>query len=275
MPPNDDQPFSHYKLKHRLIAWISTHLFDHMTYTVRHGLLTGMKRKGGLGWVPNVFSKQTETAERAFWRRLDLRGKTVYDVGAFQGLLTLFFARQAGQVISYEPNTHNHARLMENIFLNGLSNIRVRKTGIGSSPQTLQMVVNPLMPGGASVEERTTEQLLRSEANIQTEQIPITTLDLEIAAGMPVPDFIKIDIEGWEIEALKGARHILLTCKPAIFLEMHGETMKEKRRKVAEIVAFLTEIGYQSIRHIESGTLITPQNSVVAVEGHLYCLPQG
>ncbi|HWC00599.1 MAG TPA: FkbM family methyltransferase [Bryobacteraceae bacterium] len=274
MPSNDDQPFHHYKLKHRLIAWVSTHLFDQMTYTVRHGLLTGMKRKGGLGWVPDSLSKQTETAERRFWKGLDLRGKVVYDVGAFQGLLTLFFARQARQVIAYEPNTNNHKRLLENLSLNRLSNVHVRKTGIGSSPQTMRMVVNPLMPGGASVEGKTTEQLLRSEAPVQTEEIPITTLDLELAAGMPAPEFIKIDIEGWEIEALKGARQILLTHKPALFLEMHGETVNEKRRKVAEIVDFLDGVGYRNIRHIESGTLITPQNSSAAMEGHLYCLPQ-
>ena len=44
---NEDLPFQHYTLKHRLIAWISMHLFDTSTYTVRHGLLKGMKRKGG------------------------------------------------------------------------------------------------------------------------------------------------------------------------------------------------------------------------------------
>ena len=53
---NEDLPFRHYTLKHRAIAWISTRLFDHATYTVRHGLLKGMKRKGGLGWVPAVLS---------------------------------------------------------------------------------------------------------------------------------------------------------------------------------------------------------------------------
>ena len=47
----EDLPFRHYTLKHRVIAWISMHLFDTATYTVRHGLLKGMKRKGGLGWV--------------------------------------------------------------------------------------------------------------------------------------------------------------------------------------------------------------------------------
>jgi hypothetical protein len=104
------------------------------------------------------------------------------------------------------------------------------------------------------------------------EDIPIVALDEEIRqAGLPVPDFIKIDIEGWEIEALRGARHTLESHKPALFLEMHGETIREKERKVAEIVAFLWETNYRRIRHVETGTAIAPENSSIAMEGHLYC----
>ena len=52
----DDLPFRHYTLKHRLVSWISIRLFDNVTYTVHRGLLKGMKRKAGLGWVPALSS---------------------------------------------------------------------------------------------------------------------------------------------------------------------------------------------------------------------------
>ena len=269
---NEDLPFRHYTLKHRVIAWISTHLFDTATYTVRHGLLKGMKRKGGLGWVPAMFSPGIVTAEQQFWRGLDLSGMTVYDVGAFHGLLTLFFASRAKAVVCFEPNTQNHKRLMENLTLNGIKNVEVRKVGVGSRRETRRMVGSPLMPGGASVDGKTVEELLRAGLGTVVEEISIVTLDEEIPeASLPAPDFIKIDIEGWEIEALRGARHTLELYKPPLFLEMHGETIREKRRKVAEIVAFLWEINYRRIRHIETGTAITPENTSVAMEGHLYC----
>lgn len=268
----EDLPFRHYSLRHRLIAWISMHLFDKATYTVRHGLLEGMKRKGGLGWLPARFSPGIMTAEQQFWFGLNLSGMTVYDVGAFQGLLTLFFASRAKAVVCFEPNTRNHKRLLENLRLNGLNHVVVRKVGVGSRGETRTMVGSPLTPGGASVDAKTVEELLRAGVETVVEEIPIVTLDEEISqASLPVPDFIKIDIEGWELEALLGARNTLELYKPALFLEMHGETMREKRRKVAEIVALLWEFNYRRIRHIETGTTITPENTSVAMKGHLYC----
>lgn len=268
----EDLPFRHYTLKHRVTAWISTHLFHAATYTVRHGLLKGMKRKGGLGWIPAMFSPGMVTAEQQFWRGLTLSGMTVYDIGAFQGLLTLFFASRAKAVVCFEPNTQNHKRLMENLTLNGIKNVEVRKAGVGSRRETRRMVGFPLMPGGASVDGETVAQLLRSGVGTAIEEISIVTLDEEIPqAGLPAPDFVKIDIEGWEYEALQGARNTLEAHKPALFLEMHGETIREKRRKVAEIVDFLWQMNYRHIRHIETGAAITPENASVAMEGHLYC----
>lgn len=269
---NEDLPFRHYTLKHRVIAWISLHLFDNVSYTVGHGLLKGMKRKGGLGWVPGKFSSTLETAEQQFWSGLNLSGMTVYDVGAFHGLLTLFFAARAKSVVCFEPNTRNYNRLMENLKLNGLSNVQVRKTGVGSRRETLRLVGSPLMPGGSSVDGKAAQELLRAGIDTVVEEIPIVPLDEEILeAGLPAPDFIKIDIEGWEIEALRGARNTLRTHKPALFLEMHGETIREKKTKVAAIVSFLWEVNYRNIRHIETGVLIAPENSAEAMEGHLYC----
>src|SRR5882724_9643023 len=256
LPPDEDRQFQHYTMKHRVVAWISMNLFDNFVYTVRHGLLKGKKRRGGLGWMP---VSGTETAEHRFWNNLDLSGKTVYDVGAFQGLLALFFASKAKTVICFEPNAQNAKRLMENLALNGIANVQLRRTGVGSKSGTMKMVGDPLMPGGSSVDARIIESLLQSGAGTVIAEIPIATLDEEIpAAKLPPPDLIKIDIEGWEIEALRGARNSLISYKPELFLEMHGETIREKKSKVAEIVTFLWEAGYRRIEHVETGAAITP-----------------
>jgi len=260
----DDLPFHHYSIRHRAIAWISRCLFDHFTYTVRHGLIRGMKRRGGLGWTPAWFSRGVQTKEEMFWRGLPLKGLVVYDVGAYHGILTLFFASHCAQVISYEPNELNHARLIENIHLNNLVNVHVRKLAIGSKARPGTLAYNLSMLGGGSV--------IANAAGALSQSVEITTLDHDIAAfALPMPDLIKIDIEGSELDALHGARTTLDMHHPALFLEMHGETMREKKRKAGEIVVFLRDARYTDILHVETGAAISVANSAIAAEGHLYC----
>lgn len=260
----DDLPFQHYSFRHRAIAWISRHLFDRCTYTVRHGLIRGMRRKGGLGWMPASLSRSTQSKEEMFWSELPLDGLTIYDVGAFHGILTLFFASRAAQVIAYEPNQANHKRLMENLRLNGLQNVQVRKFGVGAQPGSGTLHYDPAMAGGGTLNAHELAPI--------SQRVEITTLDHDIAAaGLPAPHLVKIDIEGWELEALKGAQATLAAHHPALFLEMHGETMREKRRKAAAIIAFLREAGYTDIVHIETGEAMVPGNESLAAEGHLYC----
>lgn len=261
----DDLPFQHYSHGHRAIAWISRCLFDRCTYTVRHGLICGMKRRGGLGWTPAWLSRGAQTREEMFWRGLPLGGLVVYDVGAFHGILTLFFASRGAQVIAYEPNEANCARLIENIRLNNLINVQVRKLGVGSRPGSGTLHYAPQMAGGGTLNPNAIAPV--------SQHVDVTTLDYDItAAALPAPDLIKIDIEGWELEALEGARATIDAHHPALFLEMHGETMGEKKRKAREIVSFLCDAGYTDIVHVETGAAIAPGNEARAAEGHVFCL---
>jgi FkbM family methyltransferase len=224
-----------------------------------------MKRTGGLGWMPAWLSHGTQTCEEMFWRDLPLAGLVVYDVGAFHGILTLFFASHSSQVIAYEPNDRNHARLMENVRLNNLTNVQVRKLGVGSQRGSGILLYTSAMAGGGTLNPNTGATI--------SQRIEITTLDCDIATNaLPPPDLIKMDIEGWELEALEGARATIQQHHPALFLEMHGDTTGEKKRKVSAIVTFLQNAGYTDIVHVESRTAINSRNTAIAAEGHFYCL---
>jgi hypothetical protein len=134
------------------------------------------------------------------------------------------------------------------------------------------MVAAPSMMGGATLDPAGAAGLRDSGEALRSEQIQVVALDQDIVAhSLPAPDLIKIDIEGFELEALRGARETLLTYRPRLYLEMHGETMNQKRRNVAAIVAYLEELGYRDILHVESGAKITSANAAVAAQGHLYC----
>jgi FkbM family methyltransferase len=243
-------------LKHRIVSWVSANLFDHVTYTVRNGLNQGLRRKGGLGWLPT----EHDTPELRFWKALDLRGKVVYDVGAFQGILTIFYARNARAVVAWEPNSRNRRRLMENVKLNQFSNVIVRPYGLSSKAAQAEMRFDPLMSGMATVDSGVA-------SGSEHETIELRTLDGE--QGLDPPDLIKIDVEGYELEVLKGAARTLER-RPDLFLEMHGADAEDKRRRVRAITDHLWALGYRRILHAETGAQITPENSAAAAQGHLY-----
>ena len=260
---------AHYSLRHRVIASISQRL-DGLTYTQRHGLIRGMKRQGGLGFLPAVLAGDRETAEDAFLRSLDLSNRVVYEIGAFQGLLTLFFSSRAREVIAWEPNPPSYARVMQNLQLNGRTNVRVRHVAVGREPGTLTLLSDPLMPGGTSGDPTVASQIQASSA-VRAVDVPVVTIDGEIAtAALPPPDLVKIDIEGMELPALEGMARTIDAHHPDLYLEMHGATMAHKEAAVAAIVAFLEAHHYERILHVESGARISSANARVAREGHLF-----
>lgn len=263
---------THYTLRHRLVAAISNRL-DNLTYTQRHGLIRGLKRKGGLGFLPAVLAdRRHETAEHRFLRSLNLSGQVVYEVGAFHGLLTLFFSGRAKEVIAYEPNPSSHRRVLENLRLNGRANVRVRNVAVGEREGSITLLCDTLMPGGTSGDPALAAQIRGSSPEATTIDVRVVPLDDDIAAaGLPPPDFVKIDIEGMELPALRGMTQTLALYRPALYLEMHGATATHKDQNVRAIVEFLSGLGYDDIQHVESGETVTVAHATRAREGHLYC----
>jgi len=212
------------------------------------------------------------TPEFKFMTHFDLRDSVVYDVGAFQGIMTLFFSKQAKHVVAYEANPETFVRLRENVELNNLTRVTLRNLALSDAEGSIELRFDALMPGAASGDQGVGSQIAALSHRLRTVRVPAVTLDDDINRNrLPAPDFIKIDIEGAELSALRGMKRTLATYAPRIYMESHGATFDEKERKVATIVEFLNEHGYEDILHIESVSRITSRNSSVAREGHLYC----
>jgi FkbM family methyltransferase len=254
----------HFRWKHRIIAAVSQHV--NFTYTIRHGLAAGMRRRGGLGFVP---WGPAETGETRFLRTLDLRGRVVYDIGAFQGVLTMFFSRSARQVIAWEPNPESRRCLLTNLRLNRLSNVVVREVGLAEAAGETMLVYDPLMPGAASAGGAVARQIREGAPSLAEVGMRVATLDDEVARhALPVPDFIKIDVEGMELSVLLGARQTLDAHHPQIYIELHGAEAEDKRRNARDVVSLLWSWGYRDLVHVETGKALTPDTT--DRPGHLF-----
>ncbi|MFN4295091.1 MAG: FkbM family methyltransferase [Thermoflexales bacterium] len=209
------------------------------TYTARGGLVCGMRRRGGLGFLPG----RRLTPEERWLAQRPWAGRVVYDVGAWEGVFTLFFARAVGatgQVIAFEPNPFNAMRLRENLALNGLTNARLVELALGERAGSAWLAA----PAGASG---------RGALVLTPTDLPVAvqTLDgLVEASALPAPDFVKIDVEGAELAVLRGGADTLARRRPALLIEVHPQA------DYAALWAFLDALGY-AMRCVETGQALS------------------
>lgn len=174
-------------------------------------------------------------------------GMTVIDIGANIGALTLKFAKKVGlpgKVFSFEPSPVNYKRAAKNISLNDFTNITLINQGLGNEKSTALLYnVNP--------NNRGMLRILQDGGQFdrfETEEVEIDTLDASMERfSIPRPEFIKIDVEGFEYKVLKGARNTLNRCKPVLFIELDDNNLQEQKSTAKEVVRFLKQMGYQIV----------------------------
>lgn len=257
-------------LKKVIISVLRPLVKNHI-YTSRSGLIKGLKKKGGLGFIP----KRPLTREEKFLLGLDINGQTIYDIGGYIGMFTIFFARSVGKngkVLTFEPNPRNCTMIFEHLKLNNLNNVEVHQIALGKKREKATLAVRKSETGTGSLQEDIKASILQ-EKGAETIQVEIDTLDNQITTNnLPKPDFVKIDVEGLEMDVLDGMRGIIKDYKPKLFIEIHGVDVQRKIENVQTVVDFLIAREY-SIYHIESGETITSSNSnaQIAKEGHIFC----
>ena len=210
-------------------------LTRNIVYEVEFGGVK-IKRKGGLGFLAK---KSHNYAEKNLLASLDLKGKTIYDVGGYIGELSIFFSKVSGStgtVIVFEPNQQNYNKIQEHIQLNQVSNVRILKIGVGNAREERTLFVRKGSSATGSMEEKLQSQIAL-ENNFEQLQVDVDTLDNIISSeNLPNPDFIKIDIEGMEYNALVGMNQTVECCSPSFYVEIHGADDASKRENIHKIV---------------------------------------
>jgi len=150
-------------------------------------------------------------------------GGCFYDVGAHIGFYSLLAARlvgKGGHVVAFEPDPANAAVLQENIARNDLGQIEVvpvalwSRCGVVAFRRSASEHPEVSSRRGAVV---SANGRARSDDTIEVQAM---TLDA-FAENQPLPTMVKIDVEGAEVEVLKGAQKVTSQTRPALLLEVH------------------------------------------------------
>ncbi len=140
------------RLVKRAIKWVLRPLSDRWVYTVRSGLVKGMKLRGGFAFLP----RRAVPKEERFLLSIaeSMHGWVVYDIGANVGITTLFFARCVGQeglVTAFEPVPLTAQRLRENVRINRLHNVRIYEVALGDRDMQGEIYFMPEASGAATL----------------------------------------------------------------------------------------------------------------------------
>jgi FkbM family methyltransferase len=179
-----------------------------------------------LGWTFGGL-ESAEAAYVSFSRDILVRLNplTVWDVGANVGLWTLFFAGfqpAISHIVAYEPDALNLKLLSRNVSATKTHSVVIRSLALSNTTGAATFQSDPITGSTGTLEADASFITRHYGRPSEPRIIDVTTVDTEIAAGIPAPDFMKIDVEGHEYHLLCGAANLLATKRPFLLLEVTG-----------------------------------------------------
>jgi FkbM family methyltransferase len=147
-------------------------------------------------------------------------GMTVLDIGAHRGFYTLLFSKRVGptgRVLSFEPSLRERKKLLRHVRINFRKNVGVKDCALGAADGAGELyVVSGIETGCNSLRPPDTR------APVSAVKVQVRKLD-EVLSEEKIEkvDFIKLDVEGGELNVLKGAGKLLETePRPVILCEV-------------------------------------------------------
>ena len=191
-----------------------------ITLTIWDGPLEGYRWRFDASSNNEVILGFWEQNMQSLYGRYLHPGDVVFDLGAHQGFLAMLAADlvgEHGEVHAFEPSPTNFSRMVENLRLNAVRNCRPVHAAVSDRNGRVEF------SDTAHDNSNTYIQSSPHFRNQPTVQIPALSLDVYLEANSSKPpDFIKVDVEGAEFDALVGAERLLNTRRPLMYLETHN-----------------------------------------------------
>ena len=180
-------------------------------------------------------------------------GMTVVDIGANQGLYSLFFAQRVGpegRVFAFEPDDTLHAALVDNLAFNRARQVQAHHLALGAKPDTLTLFRSLLNSG-----DNRLASAGRADRPGEAVSVRVERLD-HVLAGQRI-DFIKMDVQGWEMEVLRGMEGIFndpSQTNLSIYFEYWPQGLCDAGSHALEPLELLTAKGFNLFRTVGDQT---------------------
>lgn len=167
------------------------------------------------------------------------QGDTCIDVGGHVGYLTLLMARTVGpkgKVVTFEPMPETYQVLKENVSLNGLKNVKLEQAAVGES----ETIGSLIFEANQQLTWTPSATAYGVRGKSKSLSVPVTSLDHYVGNTGLHPRLIKVDVEGAELDVLRGARRVLREDGPTVLVEVHGVGGEYEQA----VLTLLEECGY-------------------------------
>jgi FkbM family methyltransferase len=202
--------------------------------------------RGGTYYERNVHRRWLEA----------LRGlgqPVVYDAGAHAGFYSLTASPLASEVHAFEPSPATFALLERNLARNDARNVTARRLALGDEEGEVELRLYSASGNNSLVGRALPHLRPRGRASVEA-----ATLDGLVEAGLPPPGLVKLDIEGSELRALRGARAVLGRHRPVVFMEFWAQGAENAGHSLEDLAGELETHGYTLLglsEHLDDATL--------------------
>ena len=169
----------------------------------------------------------------------NLRSDSVFlDIGANIGQHSLYASRFVENVYAFEPIKKLYDQFMESCHINQIDNIYIYNHALGNEEKILPIFGNSGNMGASS--------LVTTENRKKIQDIQIKRLDDIVSeSGIKIIDFIKLDVEGFELDVLLGAQQTIEKYKPILLIEYSPYFYNQTDKSIgSKILNLLFDLGY-------------------------------
>lgn len=190
----------------------------------------------GPGKGLSILANASEPGQLARAAALARPQAVCFDIGANVGFYTLLFATRARQVYAFEPLPRNLRFLIRMTERNRLANACVVPCAMGAEPGIAFFAPGD-NPAVGALDER------------GDLPVHVTTVDIFCQQTGAAPDIMKIDVEGAEMDVLRGAAHTIEARHPDILLSVHSNALRR------ECLEWLRQAGYRNFEPLDADDL--------------------